>query len=223
MKILIQEIPSHFKAIFFPPKNEQMNMTLALAALDRQCEARVARLAVYVFATMMTGASIILTEAAVITWSITLPALLVAFVAWAIFGRLNTLDEAYVDKLDDSQRSLLAKAEIERLLFHEKLEAFNNVADLVKAFENINRILGCRVFSSEFIRGVGALKKESANDGKTLYEAAHEQNHPLSIDFKSEEFERGWFGRPPLQRNLECRWAGQKEDEVIVKLQTKGI
>lgn len=214
---------THYPDISFPPKNDHIDFTSALAALNRQRVARIAKVAIYIFATIATAASIMLTEAAIISLPITLSALLVTVTTWLIFWRLNSLDDAYVDKIDDHQRSELARMEFERLLFHEKLNSFKSGLQLALAFEDINKVVSYPLFSTEFLQKLLAIKEQTSNGNKTIYEAAKELTTPLSLCTHNEIVERGWFGKPPLKRKIEFKWDGEKDEGIVLHMTTEKL
>lgn len=211
-------IRTTIRGIFSPPKNENPDFTSALAAIDRQRVARIVKAAVYIFATVTTAVSIMLTEAAVITWPIAIPTLLVTLAAWGVFWRLNRLDDRYVEELDDTRRMELAKKELERLLFTQTLDTFPDSQSLSKAFENINKLLSCEAFSQEFLKNIREIKERAPTSTKTLCDTAQELCTPLSIKCTRDEVEKGRYGNPSRKRNLELDWSGKRDDAITIKL-----
>lgn len=211
---------THFNGIFYPSQREHIDMSAALDALDWQREARIARLATYIFSTIATIVCVGLMESTVINLSITLPVFVITGLAWYLFKKLDNLDEVYTEKLNDAHRCDLAKNEIKRILLQARLDSFTDNNHFKKAFENVNKVLGCRLFSLEYIQAAIAIKNQTEDLSKTLHDIACEKSYSLAIDVKHEECERGLFGRQTIQKELECRWSGKNEDELVLLLKS---
>lgn len=217
---MLIRVRSHVQGIFYPQRNENINLASALAAIDRQRVARIVKTAVYVFASFATATSIMLTEAAAVTWFIAIPTLTITLAAWMIFWKINRLEMRYIEGISDKMRSDLAKSELDRLLFRQSIEAYRDTNELRKAFENINTLLACEAISPVFLKGIIEIKERAPASAKTLHEVAQECCIPLSLSHSREKLEKGRFGHPSCSRMLEIKWDGKREEAIEIVLKT---
>lgn len=202
-----------------PPLHETLDHPTVMSAIERQRVARISKLAVFIFSTAYTLATATLAEAGVVTAAVALPALLVSLVFWGLFFRLNNLDDAYVEKIDDTVRQDLAKRHLERLLFEVPLTEAEDLKQLYSGFAHVNALLGTDIFTADAFKQFTSINFGS-HTPKSLFEAAHEQAVPLSLDLQTEKFEPGRFGWPSRRRIAAIKWNGQKDSAIAVSLQT---
>lgn len=210
-------INTRIREVILPPKNISHDMSSLLAAMNRRRVARIIRAAAYIFATIATATTMVLTEGRLISWPVALPIIAVAVVSWATFLWMNRLDERYLQGVEDHQRKEIASGELRKLL-NEKLSVFADDKSLILSFENINKILGYSVIADDFIEKLINIKNCSLGETKSLLELAEEQGISLAISGKGESVEQGWFGRKTVVKNVELHWSGKREEEIRVEL-----
>lgn len=212
MNIYYNQLHSFLK----PEKIEQWDFPKANQAEKKSLIAKISRTALFIFASITTVATIVLTDAAVVVWPIAGPILLITIISWLALYYLRNLEEQHTDGLDETKRAEIAKFEITNLFFEQKLGSL----DLIQKFTSLNKILKSEIFSPDYIKKIEKLKDYT---DKTLFEAAQESNVDLSFDQKITVFERAWCKvdwQPDTgtEYTIEASWSGKKEDEIVIKI-----
>jgi hypothetical protein len=204
---------------FFPKKIENYQFDQAIAAIDQQQIARISKIALYVLAVIGTTATVLAIEASLFVLPIAIPIMIVTAIAWGIFFRLHTLDERYVEGLDDNLRSNLAKEELTKILCTAPAEKSDETA-LGNTLGNINKLLGQMVYSTEQIKTICELNAKRPVD-QSIAAMAQVEGISIAIDHKLESLDIGRFGNPSYKRTLEVHWKGTTDDAIAISLKTE--
>lgn len=201
-----------------PQKVDQWIFPRAVSALNKELVSRIARAALFAFASSLTVAAVVLTEASPVIWPVAGPVVLVSLVAWFIFIKFSPLEKMHVEGLGADKRSELAKSEFKRLVFDEQIGRWSTE----KALSHLNRILGGEIFSEEFGLRVEEIKYRSVYN-KTLFQAANDWNISLEFEKSARAFQRGYYGEPHKEYQITVSWTGKKEDEPIFNMTEREI
>lgn len=209
-------ITNQVSRLFFPPSHQEsteVTFKTAMDALNTQRIARITKAVVYAFASIAATVTLVLTEAAVITWPLAIPSIVVSIIAGLVFYRLNSLDKRYVEMLDDKTRESVAKKELERLfLSDEPLTA----KEVKKSLNDLNRLLGLDMFDKEAVDNILRIHGEAVLKGSktSLGEYAFAQNQPIVISSAYEWFEKGLFNLPSYRTTVGVTWSGNPSDPI---------
>lgn len=194
-------------SVFFPKEPEKIKFSAAVDAHETQRIASIARVALFAIATVATSITLVLTEAAVISWSAALPAIAVTLTVGYLFYRLYSLDQKHTAPFDDATKSLLVKGKLEKVFFEKALRTDDSLSIVMRG---TNRLIGKNLFNEAFISKLlrlNKIKQETGSD-KSLASIAKEQSMDLSIHHNDEWRENGRFGLPGYDYFLEIIWDG---------------
>lgn len=207
------------KAVFFPKKVEKVDLQSSLAAQNNQRIARITKTAIYIFAALATAAMIVLTEAAIIAWPVTIPVILITAIAWIVFYRLNKMDQQYTQDIDDKMRSDLCKKEMEKL-FLEDTKGKELVVE--RTLTDLNQLLGHPVFEAPFISKVREIQTKRG-ESKTLAEAAQLLSTPFTIDSQQKWREQGRYGWNSYEYEVKMAWSGKATEPIEVSYKKTAV
>ena len=204
--------------VFFPPKPleaKEITFKTAVEAVNTQRIARITKAALFALSSVATTVTLVLTEASIISWTLAIPVILVTILTGIIFFRLNALDKRYLEGLDDTIRSSLAKKELERILLSSiplKSE------EVTKSLKDINRLLGSEIFEKDAIAHILLMQSKAALNQplKSIAEFAFEQNKPIIISANSAWLEQGRYGLPSFELSVGVNWSGNPTDSLEV-------
>lgn len=215
-------ITSQISKLFFPPtqpESTEVTFKTAMDALQTQRIARITKAVVYAFASIAATITLVLTEAAVITWPLAIPSIVVSLVAGLIFYRLNSLDKRYIEILDDKTRETVTKKELDRLFINDELVT---ATQLKKSLSGLNRLFGLEVFDKEALENILRIRDEAELKGTkiALGAFAFEQKQPIVISSTFSTFEKGLFGLPSYETTAGVSWTGNPSDPIITTYKT---
>ena len=211
-------ITKTFMQVFSPPKlseNSEISFKSAVDALKLQSIARIAKAALFTLCSLAATITLVLTEASVISWPVTIPVMIISALTGLIFYRLNSLDQKYVEGLDDKTRESLAKKELERIfLSHNSIPA----NEIDKNLKDLNRLLGSEIFGKRAIDQILDIQAKSFLVNKTgnseqaitqsIAEAALEQKKSIALCFDIKWTDEGRYGWSSYNRSLHINWKG---------------
>lgn len=211
----MMSIPTTAKALFFPPTPEKLNFQAAVQAHRHQQLARITKMALFIIATLAASATIILTEAAIITWTIALPVIAVTIAAGLLFYRLNALDHRHIEHVEDEKKDVIVQKRLEKLFYEPTIRDDKYVRDSLRG---LNRLFGKKIFTDTFIAKIVFLNNLKADgvDEKSLAQLAKEEEVNLSIRFEDEWTELGRFDLPGYQWSLKFNWDGQHGSPIEI-------
>ena len=173
-------------------------LTKAAQAIDAQRVARITKTALYALAAIGVVTTILLTEAAIVAWPVTLTVIAVTLVAGGIFYYLNKLDRRYQEGLDDKTRTELAQRELEKLFCSASSDI--NMHQIDQQLSGVNKLLGHRVFSSALTNKL--LGNDTSGD--------------LQIKCQQNWHEKGLYGLPAYDYEVDLAWSGKAGDAISV-------
>lgn len=219
----ISNFTTQVSHLFFPPEipeSTPITMKDAMSYLDTQRIARIAKAALFTLSSIAATVTLVLTQTAVITWPLVIPSILISAVAGLIFYRMNSLDENYIERLNDETRKALVKNELETIFLKKNA---CEIEDISQSLRNVNRLLQCDIFPDSAINNVLNIQFQAldAKTTKSLAEFALEQNTPIVISSRFEWFQQGRFGLTSFDQAAQVSWNGDLEKEISVFYQSK--
>lgn len=208
--------PATIKGLFFPPVPEKINFRTTVEAHQNQANARITKTALFALATVAASLTLLLTEAAVITWSLALPAIAITVALGLLFYRLNEMDHSHIELIDDDKKSAVIKKRLEKIFYETDVRS----DDYVRAsLRGLNRLFGKTLFEETFIAKIVLLNHMKSDDEnkKSLAQLAAEDQVNLSIHFEDEWKETGRYGHKGYDWGLKLIWNGEHGSPIEVK------
>lgn len=200
--------------IFNPKTPAELDFKNAVKAENTQRLARITNIALYAIMSFVATLTIVLNEAAVITWPITLSLIAVNLVIAGLFFRLRSIDHKYLKDFDDAKRSDIVKNEIERI-FHSQTTFEDK--EIMTSLKGINRLLGNPIFDQALIEKIlltnAAARKNAI--AQSLAQTAQEQNIDIDFACESEWEEQGRFGLPSYKYAYNVAWSFIPGESIV--------
>lgn len=192
--------------IFRPTTPAELDFKSAVKAENTQRLARITNIALYAIMSFVATVIVVLNEAAIITWPITLTLIAVNLVIAGLFFRLRSIDRKYLQDFDDAKRSDILKNEIERI-FHSPTPFEDK--EISASLKGINRLLGNPIFDNELTEKIllanAAARKNTVI--KSLAETAKEQNIEIDFSCHADWEEQGRFGLSSYKYSFDVVWS----------------
>lgn len=208
-----------FNSMFFPTKlpdcPDEISFKSAVEAANSQYLARITKAALFALSSIAATITLVLTEAALITWPLAIPSIIISLITGVAFFRLNYLDQVYMKGLEDPKRADLIK--------HELMKVFNSTPcpekdQALQTLHGVNRLLKCEMFTEELILQISNLYEAETFEPKTksLATLALELNCPIRISGATKWFEQGRYGLNSYQFEVDLSWEGTPDSEMLI-------